>query len=159
MITVYLKEETDFYNYYDPFNTRINYDVYAYLKSFCSEIEEKPQLHDTIRIYCSAPFDTERAKQAIADAVNREQANIDFQIRTNRKRMRDAYLIGAVLSVLGFVLAKMLDVVVLQMISFLGTIAARDAFTIQMKINPDLKHLKSLVEPFRRMKLEVIREE
>ena len=77
---------------------------------------------------------------------------------TNRRRMRVAYLIGAALSVLGFWLAKLLDIVVLQMISFLGTIAARDAFTIQMKINPDLERLKRYTEPFRRMKLEVIRE-
>lgn len=159
MIRLRIEEESAFYNSLDPSNERISNDVYSYLKTFCSEIEEQPQLYDTIQILCSGPFDTERAKQSIIDAVDREQKNLDRQIKTNRKRMRVNYLIGAILSVLGFVLAKLLDVVVLQMVSFLGTIAARDAFTIQTKLNPDLEHLKNYVEPFRKMKLEVIREE
>ena len=70
-----------------------------------------------------------------------------------------AYLIGAALSVLGFWLAKLLDIVVLQMISFLGTIAVKDALKIQTKANPDLEQLKRNVEPFRNIKLEVVRDE
>lgn len=158
MIRLRVEKESDFYNSLDPSNMRISEDVYAYLKTFCIEIETQPELHDTIQILCSEPFDAERAKQSLVDAVDREQKRIDYQIMTNRRRMRVAYLIGAALSVLGFWLAKLLDIVVLQMISFLGTIAARDAFTIQMKINPDLERLKRYTEPFRRMKLEVIRE-
>lgn len=127
MIRLRVEKESDFYNSLDPSNMRISEDVYAYLKTFCIEIEAQPELHDTIQILCSEPFDAERAKQSLVDAVDREQKRIDYQIMTNRRRMRVAYLIGAALSVLGFWLAKLLDIVVLQMISFLGTIAARDA--------------------------------
>ena len=41
----------------------------------------------------------------------------------------------------------------------LGTMAAKDALKIQMKYNPDLEQLKRNVEPFRNIKLEVIRDE
>ena len=140
MIRLRVEKESDFYNSLDPSNMRISEDVYAYLKTFCIEIEAQPELHDTIQILCSEPFDAERAKQSLVDAVDREQKRIDYQIMTNRRRMRVAYLIGAALSVLGFWLAKLLDIVVLQM------------------INPDLERLKRYTEPFRRMKLEVIRE-
>lgn len=159
MIRLRVEKESDFYNSLDPSKMRIHDDVYDYLKTFCIEMEEQPELHDRIQILCSGPFDAERAKQSIVDAIDREQKTIDHQIMINRRRMRVAYLIGAVLSVLGFGMAKLFDVVVLQMVSFLGTIAARDAFAIQMKVNPDLEHLKRYVEPFRGMELEVIHEE
>lgn len=41
----------------------------------------------------------------------------------------------------------------------LGTMAAKDALKIQMKYNPDLEQLKRYVEPFRKIKLETIRDE
>ena len=73
--------------------------------------------------------------------------------------MRDAYLTGVILSILGFVLAKLLDAVFLETISFLGTIAGKDALKIQTKANPDLEQRKRNVEPFRSIKLEVVRDE
>jgi hypothetical protein len=73
--------------------------------------------------------------------------------------MRDAYLTGVILSILGFVLAKLLDAVFLETISFLGTIAVKDALKIQTKANPDLEQRKRNVEPFRSIKLEVVRDE
>ena len=73
--------------------------------------------------------------------------------------MRDAYLTGVILSILGFVLAKLLDAVFLETISFLGTIAVKDALKIQTKANPDLEQLKRNVEPFRNIKLEAVRDE
>ena len=73
--------------------------------------------------------------------------------------MRNAYLTGIILSILGFVLAKLLDAVFLETISFLGTIAVKDALKIQTKANPDLEQLKRNVEPFRNIKLEAVRDE
>ena len=73
--------------------------------------------------------------------------------------MRNAYLTGIILSILGFVLAKLLDAVFLETISFLGTISVKDALKIQTKANPDLEQLKRNVEPFRNIKLEVVRDE
>ncbi len=73
--------------------------------------------------------------------------------------MRNAYLTGIILSILGFVLAKLLDAVFLETISSLGTIAVKDALKIQTKAIPDLEQLKRNVEPFRNIKLEVVRDE
>ena len=89
------------HNSLDPTRVRIDNNVYDYLKSFCYEIEERPQLFDTIQILCSGSFDTEKAKLALVDAVDREQKKLDQKIRKNRKRMRDAYLTGVILSILG----------------------------------------------------------
>ena len=73
MIRLRVEKESDFYNSLDPSNMRISEDVYAYLKTFCIEIEAQPELHDTIQILCSEPFDAERAKQSLVDAVDREE--------------------------------------------------------------------------------------
>jgi hypothetical protein len=68
MIRLRLENESAFYNSLDPTGVRIDNNVYDYLKSFCYEIEERPQLFDTIQILCSGPFDTEKAKLALIDA-------------------------------------------------------------------------------------------
>ena len=60
---------------------------------------------------------------------------------------------------MGFVLAKLLDAVFLETISFLGTIAVKDALKIQTKAISDLEQLKRNVEPFRNIKLEAVRDE
>ena len=159
MIRLRLENESAFYNSLDPTRVRIDNNVYDYLKSFCYEIEKRPQLFDTIQILCSGSFDTEKAKLALVDAVDREQKKLDQKIRKNRKRILDNYLTGIILSILGFVLAKLLDAVFLETISFLGTIAVKDALKIQTKANPDLEQLKRNVEPFRNIKLEVVRDE
>lgn len=159
MIKLRLEKESAFYNSFDPSGVRIDHDVYDYLKSFCTEMEEQPELYDTIQIFCSGPFDTEKAKRTLVDAIDREQKDLDQKIRKNRRWMHDAYLMAAVLSILGFVLSKLLNVVFLQMITFLGTMAAKDALKIQTKYNPDLEQLKRYVEPFRNIKLEVVRDE
>lgn len=106
MIKLRVEKESAFYNSFDPSGVRIDNDVYDYLKSFCTEMEEQPELYDTIQILCSEPFDTEKAKRTLVDAVDREQKDLDQKIRKNRRRMRDSYLMAAVLSILGFVLAK-----------------------------------------------------
>ena len=46
MIRLRVEKESDFYNSLDPSNMRISEDVYAYLKTFCIEIEAQPELHD-----------------------------------------------------------------------------------------------------------------
>ena len=66
------------------------------------------------------------------------------------------YIIGIVLSAAGVTLALLLNQVTLQLISFFGSMAIRDAVTIHLKLNPDIRRLKMLLEPFRDFTLEVV---
>lgn len=159
MIQIRIQNEEDLYNRYDPTQTRINDEVYRYLRSFCTEMESKKHLHDTLQIISDKPIDTDRAKRAIREAVQRDQDEFDRQIALNHKRALVGYAVGIVLSIIGFLLAFLLDQVLLELISFLGTLAIRDAFTIHTKLNPDLKRLKSLLDPFLDFKLEVVPEQ
>ena len=52
-------------------------------------------------------------------------------------------------------LSVILDQVLLAIISFFGSMAIRDAVTIQTTINHDIKGLKKLLEPFSGLSLEV----
>ena len=156
MIQLRIKNESDLYNPYDPSQTRINDGVYHYLKTFCTESEYKRHLHDTLQIISDSPVDAERAKAAIQSAAKKDQDEFERQFAENRKRAAWLYLIGIILSAAGITLALLLDQVVLQLISFFGSMAIRDAVTIHLKLNPDIRRLKMLLEPFRDFTLEVV---
>ena len=156
MIQLQIKNESDLYNSYDPSRTRINDEVYRYLKSFCTDIESGKHLHDTLQIITDSPIDEDRARTAIQEAVKKDQDAFDRQISTNRRRAMWLYLIGILLSAAGVTLSLVLDQVLLALISFFGSMAIRDAVTIHLKLNPDIRHLKKLLDPFRDFRLEVV---
>ena len=156
MIQLRVKNESDLYNPFDPAQATINDGVYHYLKTFCTESEYKRHLHDTLQIISDSPLDAERAKAVIQNAVKKDQDEFDRQFAENRKRAVWLYLIGIILSAAGIVLALLLDQILLELISFFGSMAIRDAVNIQLKLNPDIRRLKMLLEPFRDFTLEVV---
>ena len=156
MIQLRIKNESDLYNPFDPAQATINDGVYHYLKTFCTESEYKRHLHDTLQIISDSPLDAERAKAVIQNAVKKDQDEFDRQFAENRKRAVWLYLIGIILSAAGIVLALLLDQILLELISFFGSMAIRDAVNIQLKLNPDIRRLKMLLEPFRDFTLEVV---
>ena len=146
MIQLRIINESELYNQFDPAQTRLNDKVFAYLKSFCTEIESKKHLHDTLQIISDTPIDADKLKRAIQDAVRKDQEEFDRQIAINHKRAIEGYAIGIALSLIGVTLSVLTDQILLAIISFFGTTAVRDAFTIQTKINPDIKRLRKLLE-------------
>lgn len=156
MIQLRIKNESDLYNPFDPAQATINDGVYHYLKTFCTESEYKRYLHDTLQIISDSPLDAERAKAVIQNAVKKDQDEFDRQFAENRKRAAWLYLIGIILSAAGIVLALLLDQILLELVSFFGSMAIRDAVNIQLKLNPDIRRLKMLLEPFRDFTLEVV---
>ena len=156
MIKMRIKNESDLYNVLDPDRTIINNDVYSYLKSFCTEIEAKKHLHDTLQIISDEPVDPERFRQSIRKAVKKDREEFDRQLSVNHRRAIGLYVIGILFSVLGFSLSLLLDQVLLQFISFFGTMAFRDAVTIHLKLNPDIRHLRRLIDSFADFKVEVV---
>ena len=156
MIQLRIKNESDLYNPFDPAQATINDGVYHYLKTFCTESEYKRHLHDTLQIISDSPLDAERAKAVIQNAVKKDQDEFDRQFAENRKRAVWLYLIGIILSAAGIVLALLLDQILLELVSFFGSMAIRDAVNIQLKLNPDIRRLKMLLEPFRDFTLEVV---
>ena len=156
MIQLRITKESDLYNPYDPSQTRINDRVYHYLKSFCTELESRKHLHDTLQVITDSPIDENRFKEAIQEAVKKDRDEFDRQIAENNKKALWGYAIGILLSAVGVGLSIVLDQVLLALISFLGTMAISDAATIQLKLNPDIKRLEKLLDPFSDFKLEVI---
>ena len=156
MMQLRIRDESELYNPLDPTQTRLNDKVYAYLKSYCTEIESKKHLHDTLQVISDTPIDGDRLKQAIQDAVRKDQEGFDRQMAINHNRALEGYAIGLILSIIGVALSLLMDQILLAIICFFGTTAVSDAFTIQRKINPDIKRLKKLLEPFCDFKLEVI---
>ena len=156
MIKLRIHDESDLYSPYDPDRVRISESVYHYLKTFCTEIESKKHLHDTLRVISDSAIDEKRFKQALQNAVRKDQAEFDRQIALNHRRALWGYAVGISLSAAGFALSVLLDQVLLEVISFVGTIAVKDAVMIHAKINPDIRRLKKLLDPFCDFKLEVI---
>ena len=156
MIQLRIKRESDLYNPYDPTGIRINEMVYNYLKSYCTEGEYKNHIKDTLQIVTDEPIDETKAQKAIQDAARKDQGEFDRQLKKNRRRALWLYIIGIFLSALGITLSLILNQIVLQLISFFGSMAIRDAVTIQIKVNPDLAYLKKMLIPFTDFDLEVI---
>ena len=157
MMQLLIENESDLYNPYDPSQTKINEGVYHYLKSFCSALEAGKHLHDTLQIITSGPIDKDRFQNVLQDAVKRDIAEFDRQIARNNRRVIWEGIIGVLLCALGIMLAAYLDELLLTIISLFGTMAVRDAITINTTINHDIKNLKKLLSPINDIKLEVVR--
>ncbi len=158
MMQLQLKKESDLYSPYDPSGRMIHTQVYDYLKTFCTEAESKKHIHDTLQIVSEEPVDAVRAKQAIRDAVQRDIAQFDAQIERNRKMALRDLITGVLLTILGITLYVILNQFLLAIISFLGTMAISSAMTILIKLNPDIRRLRSLLDPFTDFEVEVIQE-
>ncbi len=156
MMQLLVHKESDLYNPYDPSQTRINDTVYHYLRSYCTELEYRNHLHDTLRVITEGPIDPERFRTALQNAVQEDRSEFDRMLAENNRRVIWEYLVGILLSLLGVGLSIILDQVLLAIISFLGSMAISDAVTIQTKVNHDIKRLKRLLEPFSDFRLEVI---
>jgi len=156
MIQLYVKNEDDLYNPYDPSRTRINDGVYQYLKSYCSPLEASKETHDTLQVIAESAIDQEKFQKALHNAVKRDIAEFDMQIATNNRRFIWEMFVGILLSALGVLLAIVLDKVLLAIISFLGSMCIREAIPIQTKVNHDLKCLKKRLIPISEIKLDVV---
>ena len=151
-----IHNETDLYEPYDPAQYRINENAYRYLKTFCTAEESEKHVNDTLQIISDEPVDAKKAEAAIKDAIKKDQDEIDKKISVNNRRAIEGYVIGIVLSIAGYLLSVMLDQVLLELISFIGTMAVRDAFLINRRLNPDLRSLKKQMDPFHTLNVEVL---
>lgn len=159
MIQLRVKNENDLYNPYDPSQTRINDDIYQYLKSYCSPLEASKHTNDTLQIITDSKIDSEKFERVLHNAVNRDLEEFDRQIARNNKRVIWELIVGVLLSALGVMLAIVLDKVLLAIISFFGSMCLKDAVAIQTTINHDLKDLKKMIRPMNEIRLEVVRQD
>ena len=157
MIQLLIEKESDLYNPYDPSQMRINEGVYRYLKSYCTALESQKHSHDTLQIITDNQIDEDRFQKALHEAVEKDMAEFDRQIARNNRRVIWEGIIGVLLCALGIMLAAYLDELLLTIISLFGTMAVRDAITINTTINHDIKNLKKLLNPINDIKLEVVR--
>jgi len=157
MIQLRIHNESELYNPFDPSQTRISNSVYEYLKSFCLEGRRKAPQHDTLQIISDGPVDADRFKQALMEAVRKDREAFNGQISRNRQSAIHCCVIGIVFSVAGVTLSILLDQVLLAIISFLGTSSVNDAFRLFTRVIPDFKKLKSQLDLFDVLDVEVIR--
>lgn len=155
MIQIKINEESELYNCFDPARRRINDGLYKYLKSFCTDVAAKKHTFDRLEIICDAPVDVQWFKEVLRDAVRDDQEAFNLQISENNRRAAFEYVAGIGLSVAGFVLSYIHDQILLAMISFFGSMFLRDAVTISTELNPDIRHLKSRLDPLLSCEIEV----
>ena len=158
MIQLLIEKESDLYNPYDPSQRRINEGVYHYLKSYCSPLEASKHVHDTLQIITDSPIDADRFQEVLHDAVERDIAEFDRQIARNNKRVLWEIIIGVIFTALGIMLTVYLDKLLLTVISLFGSMAIRDAITIETTINHDIKCLKNQMDPIKNIKMEIVQQ-
>lgn len=156
MVQIRIKNETELYNHFDPSNTRINEDVYQYLKSYCTELQSERHALDVIRIVTDEPIDEERFKMSVQNAARNDCEEFDSQIKRNKKTASWEYAMGVVLSIVGVALSLILDQVLLAIISLFGSMAINDAVSISTKVNPDIRRRKKLLDPLLHFDLEIM---
>lgn len=157
MIQLQIDSESDLYNPYDPSRKRIDEGVYQYLKSYFTPLEASRQTHDTLQIITDSEIDTEKFYNALHDAVNRDISELDRQIAGENRRFLWELIVGVFFSVIGVLLAIILDKVLLAIISFLGSTCLGDAVKILVSEKQELKDQKKLISPLNDIRLEVIR--
>ncbi len=156
MIQLKIHDESDLYNPYDPSQTRINEQVYNYLKTFFTATEYEKHFHDTLQLITDSPVDGDRFKAALLSAVQKDRDEFDNQLAVNKKRAIWACIVGLFLCAAGVALSMVTDQVLLAIISFFGTWTLSDGVAIQAKINHDLKRLKRRLDPLYDFNLEVV---
>ncbi|MER1994737.1 MAG: hypothetical protein ABS897_11920 [Eubacteriales bacterium] len=157
MIQLQIDSESDLYNPYDPSRKRIDEGVYQYLKSYFTPLEASRQTHDTLQIITDSAIDTEKFQSALQDAVDGDIAELDRQIAGENRRFLWELIVGVFFSVIGVLLAIILDKVLLAIISFLGSTCLGDAVKILVSEKQELKDQKKLISPLNDIRLEVIR--
>ena len=80
MIQLCIKNESELYNRFDPSRTRINDEVYHYLKSFSTEPEFQQNPPNTLQIITDEPIDQENFHEILLKAVRKDQNEFDRQI-------------------------------------------------------------------------------
>jgi len=158
MIKLLIKNESDLYNPYDPSQMKINEGVYRYLKSYCSALEAPEHINDTLQIITENPIDMDRFQRVLQDAVKKDIAEFDRQIARNNKRVLWEIIIGVIFTALGIMLTVYLDKLLLTVISLFGSMAIRDAITIETTINHDIKCLKNQMDPIKNIKMEIVQQ-
>ena len=156
MIQIRIQDESELYNRFDPSQERISEDVYRYLKSYCTGLRSQEHSMDVIRIISDKAIDADHFRTCVRNAARRDCEEFDCQIARNKRLAFWEYTMGILLSIAGVALSVALDQVLLALISFLGTMALRDAITISAKINPDIRRLRKLLDPLFAFKLEVV---
>ena len=159
MIQIRIQEESELYNRFDPAQARISEDVYHYLKSYCTGLRSQEHSMDIIRIISDEAIDTDHFRTCVRNAARRDCEEFDCQISKNKRLAFWEYTMGILLSIAGVALSVALDQVLLALISFLGTMALREAITISVKINPDIRRLRKLLDPLFTFELEVVNTE
>ena len=110
---------------------------------------------DTLEIFCDKPVNKERVQKAVKDTVQREIEYLEKEIEFNRKRMIRHYVAGFGLGLLGFIFVTLTDKLLLEIISFFGTLMVRDAVMTQVQDNPKLKEKKEILEMIYNLKIIV----
>ena len=159
MIQIRIQDESELYNRFDPSQERISEDVYRYLKSYCTGLRSQEHSMDVIRIISDKAIDADHFRTCVRNAARRDCEEFDGQISRNNRLAVWEYLMGILLSIAGVALSVALDQVLLALISFLGTMALSEAITISVKINPDIKWLRKLLDPLFTFELEVVNTE
>lgn len=154
MSVIHIRREEELYNRFDPAQSRLSSDAYAYLKSLFAEMPQAERKSDVLTIECEGPIDREKAANAIRSAISRDIAEYDRQLSINKIKMLRLYVIGVALIVIGIVLALVLNQVLLEIISIVGSMAIKDASTIQIQNNPEIRLKKRLLERARDLKIE-----
>ncbi len=159
MIQIRIQDESELYNRFDPSQERISEDVYRYLKSYCTGLRSQEHSMDVIRIISDKAIDADHFRTCVRNAARRDCEEFDCQISRNKRLAFWEYTMGILLSIAGVALSVALDQVLLALISFLGTMALSEAITISVKINPDIKWLRKLLDPLFTFELEVVNTE
>ena len=156
MSVIKIRDESDLYNRFDPTQTRLSNDAYSYLKSLYQEMSAGERKNDVLRIQCDNEIDLDRAKKALQAAVKRDVDDYNIQLRVNKLKMIRLYVIGIALIVVGFALALVLDQLLLEVISIVGSMAVKDAAAIQIQHNPELRIKRRMIESLHDVKVETI---
>lgn len=153
MILLKINGEENLYNRYDPSRTRMSGDLFSYIKTCFEEVPLSERKDTEVHVISETPVDADVVKTLICSATDRELDTMRKKQKENRLKMWRLYIIGVVLIIVGFALALSLDQLILEVISIIGSMAVKDAATIQIEHNPDIRIRMMLLEQLKNIRV------
>ena len=155
-IDLAVQNEEELYNRFDRTHATLSGDVISYIHN---QYERKAWNETAVIRICSEnDVDTDSVNQAFQNQLQRELDSNRHELRVNRIRMWRLFLIGLAFVVAGIVLTVKLGSVALEVISIIGSMAIKDAATIWIEYNTELRLKGKKLEYMMRTEIEAVRQ-
>lgn len=151
-IELYIRSEEELFNRFDRTHSTLSGDVLSYIKSGYSR---KNLGDEAVICICSdTPVDEAKVIAAFRRQLQAERDGNLRQQRINRLQMLRLFVIGLAFVAAGILLSLKINSIADEVISIIGSMAIKDAATIWIEHNPELRRKGRMLDRMLETKIQ-----